>query len=107
MEWLAELHATATTPPRGCRGPHPWALRPCRQRPGRRGGTPSRRRGGCWGWLPEFEDGTRVYHSGDTDLFSDMALVRERWAPTIAVLPIGGHYTMGPAHAPPAGAPLG
>jgi L-ascorbate metabolism protein UlaG (beta-lactamase superfamily) len=51
---------------------------------------------GCWGWMLEFEDGTRVYHTGDTDLFSDMALVRERWAPTITVLPIGGHYTMGP-----------
>lgn len=54
---------------------------------------------GCWGWLIEFEDGTRVYHSGDTDLFGDMALVRDRWAPTITVLPIGGHYTMGPADA--------
>ena len=28
-----------------------------------------------------------------------MALVRDRWAPTIAVLPIGGHYTMGPTDA--------
>ncbi len=54
---------------------------------------------GCWGWLIEFEDGSRVYHSGDTDLFGDMALVRERWQPSIAVLPIGGHYTMGPADA--------
>ena len=54
---------------------------------------------GCWGWVIEFEDGTRVYHSGDTDLFGDMALVKERWAPSIAVLPIGGHYTMGPADA--------
>ena len=54
---------------------------------------------GCWGWVIEFEDGTRVYHTGDTDLFGDMALVRERWAPSIAVLPIGGHYTMGPADA--------
>jgi L-ascorbate metabolism protein UlaG (beta-lactamase superfamily) len=54
---------------------------------------------GCWGWLIEFEDGTRVYHTGDTDLFGDMALVKERWAPTIAVLPIGGHFTMGPADA--------
>ncbi len=51
---------------------------------------------GCWGWLIEFEDGTRVYHSGDTDLFGDMALVRE-WRPSIGVFPIGGHYTMGPA----------
>jgi L-ascorbate metabolism protein UlaG (beta-lactamase superfamily) len=54
---------------------------------------------GCWGWVIEFEDGTVVYHSGDTDLFGDMALVKDRWAPTIAVLPIGGHYTMGPADA--------
>jgi L-ascorbate metabolism protein UlaG (beta-lactamase superfamily) len=54
---------------------------------------------GCWGWLLEFEDGTRVYHTGDTDLFGDMALVKDRWAPSIAVLPIGGHYTMGPADA--------
>ena len=50
---------------------------------------------GCWGWLLEFEDGTRVYHSGDTDLFGDMALVRDFGA-RIAVLPIGGHFTMGP-----------
>ena len=54
---------------------------------------------GCWGWLIEFEDGTRVYHTGDTDLFGDMALVKDRWAPSIAVLPIGGHFTMGPADA--------
>jgi L-ascorbate metabolism protein UlaG (beta-lactamase superfamily) len=54
---------------------------------------------GCWGWLLEFEDGTRVYHTGDTDLFGDMALVKDRWKPSITVLPIGGHYTMGPADA--------
>lgn len=63
------------------------------------GQTEATREVGCWGWLLEFEDGTRVYHSGDTDLFGDMALVKERWQPTIAVLPIGGHYTMGPADA--------
>ena len=54
---------------------------------------------GCWGWIIEFEDGTTVYHSGDTDLFGDMNLVRERFEPEIAVLPIGGHYTMGPRDA--------
>jgi L-ascorbate metabolism protein UlaG (beta-lactamase superfamily) len=62
---------------------------------------------GCWGWLLEFEDGTRVYHTGDTDLFGDMALVKDRWAPTITVLPIGGHYTMGPADAARAVALIG
>jgi L-ascorbate metabolism protein UlaG (beta-lactamase superfamily) len=62
---------------------------------------------GCWGWLLEFEDGTRVYHTGDTDLFGDMALVKDRWAPTITVVPIGGHYTMGPADAARAVALIG
>jgi L-ascorbate metabolism protein UlaG (beta-lactamase superfamily) len=54
---------------------------------------------GCWGWIIDFEDGTTVYHSGDTDVFGDMALIGERFAPEYAVLPIGGHYTMGPADA--------
>ena len=70
-------------------------------------GTEATREVGCWGWLLEFEDGTRVYHSGDTDLFGDMALVKDRWAPSIAVLPIGGHYTMGPADAARAVALIG
>ena len=63
------------------------------------GGGPTSREVGCWGWLIHFEDGTRVYHTGDTDLFGDMALVRERWSPSIAIMPIGGHYTMGPSAA--------
>jgi L-ascorbate metabolism protein UlaG (beta-lactamase superfamily) len=63
------------------------------------GGGPTSREVGCWGWVITFEDGTVVYHSGDTDLFGDMGLVRERWAPSIGVLPIGGHFTMGPADA--------
>jgi len=51
---------------------------------------------GCWGWVIDFEDGTTVYHSGDTDVFGDMALIGRRHSPEIAVLPIGGHYTMDP-----------
>jgi L-ascorbate metabolism protein UlaG (beta-lactamase superfamily) len=54
---------------------------------------------GSWGWVFEFEDGTVVYHSGDTDVFGDMALIGERFRPTVAVVPIGGHYTMGPVDA--------
>jgi L-ascorbate metabolism protein UlaG (beta-lactamase superfamily) len=54
---------------------------------------------GAWGWVLEFEDGTRVYHSGDTGIFGDMRLIADRWEPPIAVLPIGGHYTMGPVDA--------
>ena len=51
---------------------------------------------GAWGWIIEFEDGTIVHHAGDTDVFGDMRLIGERFNPEIAVLPIGGHYTMGP-----------
>jgi L-ascorbate metabolism protein UlaG (beta-lactamase superfamily) len=54
---------------------------------------------GCWGWVIEFEDGTVVYQSGDTDVFGDMALIGERFNPVLGVLPIGGHYTMGPRDA--------
>ncbi len=36
------------------------------------------------------------YHTGDTDVFSDMGLIAALHAPRIVALPIGGHYTMGP-----------
>ncbi|MHB1492217.1 MAG: metal-dependent hydrolase [Thermoplasmataceae archaeon] len=42
---------------------------------------------------------TRIYHAGDTGLFSDMKLIGEIYRPDIAMLPIGGHYTMGPEDA--------
>ena len=36
------------------------------------------------------------YHTGDTDVFSDMNLIAALHKPRIVALPIGGHYTMGP-----------
>jgi L-ascorbate metabolism protein UlaG (beta-lactamase superfamily) len=51
------------------------------------------------GFVIELENGFRVYHAGDTDVFGDMALIRERYAPDLAMLPIGGHFTMDPAGA--------
>lgn len=45
------------------------------------------------------EDGFRVYVSGDTNVFGDMALIRRIYAPDVAVLPIGDHFTMGPREA--------
>ncbi|HEU4672507.1 MAG TPA: metal-dependent hydrolase [Candidatus Limnocylindrales bacterium] len=48
------------------------------------------------GFLIELENGFRIYESGDTDVFGDMALIRELYRPELAILPIGGHYTMGP-----------
>lgn len=42
---------------------------------------------------------TTVYHAGDTGVFQDMRLFRELYEPKIALLPIGGYYTMGPYEA--------
>jgi L-ascorbate metabolism protein UlaG (beta-lactamase superfamily) len=38
--------------------------------------------------------GKRIYHLGDTGLFSDLALPRRREHLDVALVPIGGHYTM-------------
>ena len=38
--------------------------------------------------------GQRVYHLGDTALFSDLQLVRRRGDVDVALMCIGGHYTM-------------
>jgi L-ascorbate metabolism protein UlaG (beta-lactamase superfamily) len=38
--------------------------------------------------------GTRVYHLGDTALFSDLQLVKRRGDIDVALMCIGGHYTM-------------
>ena len=40
-----------------------------------------------------------VYHMGDTDIFSDMALINEIHAPKVAIVPIGDRFTMNPATA--------
>jgi len=39
--------------------------------------------------------GRSVYHAGDTGLFGDMRLIGEFYKPDLALLPIGGYYTMG------------
>jgi len=59
------------------------------------------------GFVIEFENGTRVYHAGDTDVFSDMKLIGEIYKPTIAALPIGDLYTMSPLQASYAARMLG
>lgn len=40
-----------------------------------------------------------VYHAGDTDIFSDMALIQRLHQPSIGLIPIGDRFTMGPATA--------
>lgn len=39
--------------------------------------------------------GKTVYHAGDTDLFSDMALIQRIHQPKIGLIPIGDRFTMG------------
>ncbi len=48
------------------------------------------------GYVIELENGFKIYHSGDTHVFGDMALIREFHAPDLALVCIGGHFTMGP-----------
>ena len=66
--------------------------------------------GGCAAGFVVRMDGISVYHAGDTALFSDMQLIRDLYRPDVALLPIGGRFTMGPDEAMVAaqlvGAPL-
>ncbi len=51
------------------------------------------------GIVATLEDGTKVYFAGDTCVFGDMQLIGRIYQPDVAVLPIGGHYTMDPKEA--------
>jgi L-ascorbate metabolism protein UlaG (beta-lactamase superfamily) len=55
--------------------------------------------GEACGYVIEFENGVKLYHAGDTNVFGDMAIIRELYAPEIAMIPIGDHFTMGPREA--------
>lgn len=51
------------------------------------------------GYIVTFEDGVTIYFAGDTSVFGDMRLIGEMYRPTLAFLPIGDLYTMGPEQA--------
>ena len=51
------------------------------------------------GFVIAVNNGVTLYHAGDTDVFASMSLIAERYHPTVAMLPIGGHFTMDPAGA--------
>lgn len=56
--------------------------------------------GNAAGFVIKFKEcGKTVYHSGDTGVFGDMALIDELYKPEILLLAIGGHFTMGPIEA--------
>src|SRR5579859_2358860 len=48
------------------------------------------------GFVLTIAEGPVLYHSGDTAVFGDMNLIRELYRPSVVMIPIGGHYTMGP-----------
>lgn len=51
------------------------------------------------GYIVRLPGGLTIYHAGDTAVFGDMKLIAELYAPEVAMLPIGDHYTMGPREA--------
>ncbi len=57
-----------------------------------RGGEP------C-GYIVELENGFKIYHAGDTGVFAGMKFIGEYYQPDLELLPVGGHFTMDPAHA--------
>lgn len=55
--------------------------------------------GEACGYVLEFENGVRLYHAGDTNVFGDMAIIHELYHPEIALLPVGDLFTMSPKEA--------
>lgn len=53
--------------------------------------------GNAGGLVLHFADEPTLYHMGDTDIFSDMALINELHQPSIGLVPIGDRFTMGGA----------
>jgi len=55
--------------------------------------------GEACGYVLTLPDSRRVYFAGDTNVFTDMELIRELYAPELAFLPIGDLFTMSPREA--------
>ena len=51
------------------------------------------------GFLISVKNGPTIYHTGDTDVFSDMALLAKYHKVDVMLACIGGHFTMGPERA--------
>ena len=51
------------------------------------------------GFIIELENGFRIYHAGDTNVFGDMKIIGELYRPDLAMIPIGDLYTMAPREA--------
>ena len=47
------------------------------------------------GFVLAFDNGITIYDTADTCLFSDMQLIGQMYGPQIAIMPVGGLFTMG------------
>jgi L-ascorbate metabolism protein UlaG (beta-lactamase superfamily) len=55
--------------------------------------------GEACGYVIQFDNGLKIYHAGDTNVFGDMKIIHDLYNPEIAMLPIGDHFTMSPREA--------
>jgi L-ascorbate metabolism protein UlaG (beta-lactamase superfamily) len=62
-------------------------------------GSPPAYAGEATGMVVAIRDGLTFYHTGDTDVFSDMALVSRYNDIDVMLVCIGDHFTMGPKRA--------
>jgi L-ascorbate metabolism protein UlaG (beta-lactamase superfamily) len=95
VENLVEMNKGGTVEVAGCKVHMTHAVHSC----GITDGDQIVYGGEAAGYVLELEDGFKIYHSGDTAVFSDMALIGKLLEPDLALLPIGDHYTMGPRSA--------
>jgi L-ascorbate metabolism protein UlaG (beta-lactamase superfamily) len=95
LENLVEFNKGGTVEVAGCKVHMTHAVHSC----GITDGDQVLYGGEAAGYVVEFENGFKLYHAGDTAVFSDMALIGKLLKPDWALLPIGDHYTMGPSSA--------
>lgn len=79
IAFIPAIHSSTVTEPEGAKNVHD-------------GGNPG-------GFLISIQGGPTIYHTGDTDVFGDMKLVRRYHKVDVMLAAIGDHFTMGPARA--------
>ncbi len=81
IAFIPAVHSSTVAPPEGGadKDLHP-------------GGNPG-------GFLISVKNGPTIYHTGDTDVFADMALIPQFHAVDVMLACIGGHFTMDPERA--------
>ena len=79
IAFIPAIHSSTVTEPEGAKNIHD-------------GGSPG-------GFLISIKNGPSIYHTGDTDVFSDMALIQKFRKVNVMLAAIGGHFTMGPERA--------